>query len=592
MTTGWLAVVLTIIAALHAPAQEADKVEQYRGLLLRRPENAVLFGRLVDAWLAQGEMAGLKQHLEAKATAGGPPDWRLLAVFRGFAGDEAGAITALDEALKKSPEDPATRLARAKALGAVTRFEEALVDLAVAAKDPVVRLEAATLRGKFLARAGHPAQAVTAWQEVIAAHPTDDGLREDLIELEIGEGMLEEAVAAANDLTDKTADPYQKALRRMRVAEILAQAGKKNDAVAAYREVFAVAAESSWLEREVLARVNALFSREDDAAGLRGFYAQLRETYPRRVVVKKEAARSLLVSGEGDEAVAMFREVLKVLPGDRVARDEFIALLESGGRLKDAADEIAALLATADKDAALWEKLAGIRRTLRDQAGLKEAVDKAVALVPANEAGMVAAAAIYQRYGRPDDAQRTLRAAVKTHGLSGEAGEALAVLLANGIAPDEALGLWREMAKTADREGLLRIARSLTANGRAADAYGILATRMAGFAGDPLLLAALCQAAQFADQAGAAVPQALEMVRQAHTPGDLETALRQAITLVSRDKEPRQWLDELTAKAKPCTQELCLLAELHETFGDSIAADRVLKLAQLGGEPLLAAAQR
>ena len=583
---------LTCMVALHAPAQEPDKVEIYRGMLVRRPENPVLFGRFVDAWLAQGEMAGLKAYLEAKATVGGPPDWRVLAVFREFSGDGAGAITALDEALKKAPDDPPTRLARAKALGAATRFEDALTDLAVAARDPAVLLEAGTLRGKLLARAGRPAEAVKAWQEVIAAHPADDGLREDLIELEIGEGMVDEAVAAATDLTDKTADPYQKALRRMRVAEILAQAGRKNEAVAAYREVFAVAAESSWLEREVLARVNALFSREDDAAGLKGFYAQLRETYPRRVVVKKEAARSLLASGEGDEAVAMFRQVLKVLPGDRETRNEFITLLEAAGRLKESADEITALLATAGKDAALWEKLAGIRRTLGDEAGLKDAVDKAVALVPESEGGRVAAAATYQRYGRPDDAQLTLRAAVKTHGLAGEAGEALAVLLANGKSPDEALGLWREMAKTADREGLLRIARSLTANGHAADAYGILASRMAGFAGDPLLLAALCQAAQFADQAGEAVPQALDMVRQAHTPGDLESALRQAITLVARDKEPRKWLAELTAKEHPCTQELCLVAELHETFGDSMEADRVSKMAQQGGEPLLAAAER
>ncbi len=583
---------LTCIAAVHAPAQEADKVEQYRGMLLKRPENAVLFGRLVDAWLEKGEMAGLKELLEAKAAAGGPADWRLLAVFRGYSGDEAGAISALDEALKKSPDDSQTRLARAKALGTASRFEDALADLEIAAKDPAVLMEAGTLRGKFLARAGRPADAVKAWMEVIAAHPADEGLREDLIELEIGEGMLDEAVAAATELADKTADPYQKALRQMRVAEIFAQAGKKNEAVEKYRAVFAVSAESSWLEREVLARVNALFSREDDTAGLRGFYDQLRETYPRRVVVKKEAARSLMASGEGDEAVAMFREVLKVLPGDREARDEFIAMLEGAGRHKDAADEVSALLATADKDAALWEKLAGIRKSLGDEAGVKEAVEKAVALVPEGEAGSISAAAIYERYGRSDDAERCLREAVKSHGLAGEAGDALAASLANRGKADEAVGLWREMAKTADREGLLRIVRSLTANGRAPDAYGILSSRMVDFEGDPLLLAALCQSAQFADQAEGAIPQALDLVRQAKTAGDLETALRQALALVFRAKEPRKWIDELASKANPGTQELCLLAEMQETLGDSIEADRILKKALEGGDPLLAAAQR
>jgi tetratricopeptide (TPR) repeat protein len=592
MKTGSLALGLTCIAALHAPAQEADKTEVYRAMLLKRPENPVLFSRFVDAWLAKGEMAGLGELLETEAADGGPMDWRLLAVFRNFTGDEAGAIAALDEALKATPDDARTRLARAKALGAALRFDDALADLDVAETDAAVAVEAGTLRGKFLARAGKPEAAVKAWVKVIAAHPADEGLREDLIELEIGEGMLDEAVAAARELAEQTADPYKKALRHMRVAEILSQAGKKDDAVAAYTEVFGVSAEGSWLEREVLAKVNALFSREDDSAGLRGFYETLRETYPRRVVVKKEAALSLMASGEADEAVAMFREVLKVLPGDREARDEFIAMLEGAGRLKEAADEVNALLATHDKEAALWEKLATIRKLMDDQDGLRQAVEKTVALMPGDEAGCIAAAAVHERYGFPDEAEKTLRAAAETYGINGEAGEALAVMLVSRGKPDEAVAMWSEMAKTADREGLLRISRSLTAHGHAADAYKLLASRMADFEGDSLLLAALCQAAQFSDQSEDAVPQALELVRAAKTTGDLETALRQAIAIVSRAKEPRKYLDELAAKPEPSTQELCLLAEMHETLGDSIQADRVLTKAIESGDPLMAAAQR
>ncbi len=592
MKTGFVLVGLTCITAIHAPADEAGKVEQYRGMLLKRPENPVLFGRLVDAWLESGEMAGLKAYLEGKAAEGGAMDWRVLAVFRNFAGDEAGAIDALDEALRKAPDDGGTRLARAKALGAASRFEDALADLVAAAGTPELALEAGTLRGKFLARAGRPADAVKAWKEIIAANPKDEGLREDLIDLEIGEGLLDEAVAAARELADQTADPYQKALRRMRVAEILAQAGKKSEAVAEYTGVFGVSAENSWLEREVLARVAALFSREDDVGGLREFHEKLRDAWPRRVAVKKEAARSLLATGEGDEGVAMFREVLKVMPGDRAVRDEFIALLEGAGRLKEAADEISALLATAENDAMLWEKLAAIRKVQGDDAGLKTALDRAVALVPEGEAGRVSAAMLLERYGRAEDAEKTLREAVKTHGAAGEAGDALAVWLANHGKPEEAVALWREMAKTADREGLLRIVRSLTANGRAAESYGILASRAADFPGDPLWLAAICQAAQFADQAEEAIPQAFEWVRQAKTSGDLETALRQAAALVSRAKEPKSWIDQLAAKADPSVQELCLLAELHEAQGDSIEAERLLKKAMEGGDPLLAAAQR
>ncbi len=592
MRSGHALIGLTCVAAIHATAEEPGKVGQYLGLLKKRPENAVLFGRLVDAWLESGEMAGLRERLETGAARGDAMDWRVLAVFRSFTGDEAGAIAALDEAARKAPDDGGTRLARAKALGAASRFEDALADLEAAAKSPDLALEAGTLRGKFLARAGRPADAVKAWQEVIAANPDDEGLREDLIDLEIGEGMLDEAVAAARDLAARTGDPYRKALRRMRVAEILAQAGKRQEAVEEYTAVFGVSADNSWLEREVLARVNALFSREDDPGGLREFHERLRDAWPRRVAVKKEAARSLIATGEGDGGVALFREVLKVMPGDRAARDEFIALLESAGRLKDAADEISALLATGENDAALWEKLAAIRKSQGDADGLKTALGRAVELAPQDEAGRVSAALLLERYGSPDEAEKTLREAAKAHGVAGEAGDALAVWLANHGKPDEAVDLWREVAKTADREGLLRVVRSLAANGRAAESYDILASRAADFRDDPLWLAAVCQAAQFSDKAADAIPQAIEWAKLAKTAGDLDAALRQAAALVSRAEEPREWIDKLASVAEPSIQELCLLAELHESQGDSIEAERVLKKAMEGGDPLLAAAQR
>jgi tetratricopeptide (TPR) repeat protein len=587
--------VILILAAcvfpLHA-GEIPEKAERYRTMLLKKPENAVLFGRMMDAWLEEKELESLKPELELRAKEGGAADWRLLAVFHEHSGDEEAALKALDEAVKLSPEDAATRLARGKALGAALRFDGALEDLALASKDKALEVEASTLRGKLLARAGRPAEAVKAWQELIAANPADEGLKEDLIELEIGEGMLDEAVTAARELAAKTEDPYKKALRRLQVAEILAQAGKKDESLAEYREVFAVSADGSWLEREVLARAGALFGREDDSAGLKEFLAALREAYPRRVAVKKEAAKSLLAAGEGDEAVAMFREVLKVLPGDREVREEFIGLLEGAERPKDAADELAALLETAKDDAVLWERLAGLKKLLGDPAGLKEALDRALALMPADESGDVARARLLERFEKFDEAGKVLADAVAKHGKAGEAGEALAGFLIAREKGDEAIAMWKEMALTADREGLLRIARSLSAHGKASEAFAMLQPRVKDFPDDPLLLAALCQAAQLGDDPEAAVPQALELVRQAKSPTDLDAALRMATGLVSRAKDPRKWLDELAAKKELTLQERCLLSEMHESLGDSIQAEKVLKEAMAGDDTLLAATQR
>ncbi|MCW1926495.1 hypothetical protein OKA05_28345 [Luteolibacter arcticus] len=587
--------VILILAAFAFPLSAGEipeKAERYHTMLLKKPENPVLFGRMLDAWLEEKELEALKPELEERAKAGAAADWRLLAVYHEHSGDEAAALKALDEAVKLAPDDAATRLARGKALGVALRFDAALEDLAVAAKDKALGVEAGTLRGKMLARAGRPAEAVKAWQELIAGNPADEGLKEDLVELEIGEGMLEEAVTAARELAEKTDDPYKKALRRLQVAEILAQAGKKEDSLKEYRDVFAVSAEGSWLEREVLARAGALFSREDDSAGLKDFLGVLREAYPRRVAVKKDAAKAMLASGEEDEAIAMFREVLKVMPGDREVREEFIGLLEGAERPKEAAEELTALIETAKEDVALWERLAALRKALKDDAGLKAALDKAISLTPADEAGQVARARLLERFEKFDDAEKTLREATVKHGKGGEAGEALATFLVARDKGDEAVALWKEMAAAADREGLLRIARSLSAHGKSSEAFAMLQPRVKDFPDDPLLLAALCQAAQLSDSPEAAVPQAMELVKQAKSPTDLDTALRLASSLIARAEEPKKWLDELAAKQELTLQERCLLSEIHETLGDSIAAEKVLKDAMAADDSLLAATQR
>jgi predicted Zn-dependent protease len=587
--------VILLLAACVFPLNAGEipeKAERYRTMLLKKPENPVLFGRMLDAWLEEKELEALKPELEERAKAGAAADWRLLAVYHDHSGDEAAALKALDEAVKLAPNDAATRLARGKSLGVALRFDAALEDLAVAAKDKDLGVEAGTLRGKMLARAGRPAEAVKAWQELIAANPADEGLKEDLVELEIGEGMLEEAVTAARELAEKTDDPYKKALRRLQVAEILAQAGKKEESQKEYRDVFAVSAEGSWLEREVLARAGSLFSREDDSAGLKEFLGGLREAYPRRVAVKKEAAKAMLAAGEEDEAIAMFREVLKVLPGDREVREEFIGLLEGAERPKEAAEELTALLETAKDDVALWERLAVLRKTLKDEAGLQAALDKTISLTADDEAGQVARARLLERFEKFDDAEKILRDAITKHGKGGEAGEALATFLVARDKGDEAVALWKEMAATADREGLLRIARSLSAHGKSSEAFAMLQPRVKDFPNDPLLLAALCQAAQLSDSPEAAVPQAMDLVRQAKSPTDLDTALRFASSLIARAEEPKKWLDELAAKQNPTLQERCLLSEIHETLGDSIAAEKVLKEAMVADDSLLAATQR
>ncbi len=586
----WIALIVSPAWALAAE-EFSETAGRYHGMLLKRPESPVLLGRVVDAWLENGDLAGLGRELEGRAAAGTAEDWRVLAAFHRFRGDDESAAAALDEAVRLAPADAATRLARGRALGDLRRFDEALADLEFAARDAGHAVEAATLRGRWLVRAGRPDEAVKIWRELVEAHPQDEGLREDLVELQLGEGMTDAAVGSARELVEATADPYQRALRHLRLAGILKQAGRPDEAAEAYRRILAVAGDGSWLEREVLAQAAALFPRHGGGDAWRAFLEELREEHPQRVALKKELARSLFAAGSTDEGLAMFREVLRVLPGNREAREELVAMLQEAGRFQEAADEISSLLESAPDDAALWERLAVLRKHLDDQAGAREAVDEALALLPEDEPGAVARARMLVRFERFEEAEKILREAVAAHGKAGEAGAALPTFLVERDRREEAVDFWREMAAGADRDGLLRVAAALGSHGLGAEIFEMLEPRLADFPGDGRFLEALCEAGLWSAEPERAVPYAMDRLNRADGRAEIENALRQTLALISRSRTEVHWRKTLAEKPDKSAAEQGLLVELHERLGDRAAVGTALD-ALAGIDAALAASQR
>jgi tetratricopeptide (TPR) repeat protein len=211
-TYAWLASLMIFGTSVELD----EKSSRYHTMLLKKPESTAVLSRFIDAWLETADQAALTDILKAKAQAGGAADWRVLAAFYEFSGNDSEAIVALNAAVKAGPDDKTTRLARAKLLGKLLLFDKAIDDLSEAAKDPNLELEATTLTGRYLARAGQPDKAVESWGKLIAAHPEDIGLQEDLLDLLIEENLMDQAIATSIKLTAATKDPYQKAIRRLR----------------------------------------------------------------------------------------------------------------------------------------------------------------------------------------------------------------------------------------------------------------------------------------------------------------------------------------------------------------------------------------
>ena len=339
---------LAAIVSLPSRGQEAppEKALKYHEALLKRPDNPTLFDRFVGAWLDEQALDSLDTFLTERAEKNGGQDLAILARHQLRRGQEEQALDTLGKAITALPEQLSLPLERAKILLRSLDFENARKDLKIVAEssDETLSFEASKLIGKSYLREGKPEEAIKTWDTLLAAHPGDEDLLEDLVESAATEGELDQALAYVDKLIATSADPYKKTLRQLRRGDLLAQSGKSDDAIEAYSATLANVGEGSWLEREVLAQIEKTYQRQDRLDDLTAKLIELAEANPRRLLIHRQLAKIEAAQGQVDAAVGRFREVLKRSPGDRELREEFIRLLTDGEKFQEAAEELEKLM--------------------------------------------------------------------------------------------------------------------------------------------------------------------------------------------------------------------------------------------------------
>ena len=133
--------------------------------------------------------------------------------------------------------------------------------------------------------------------------------------------------------------------------------------------------EGTWIEREILARFGKIYLREDNIKGLRDLYQEIREKYPRRISIQKALAHQMAATGEINEAVELFKEVIKITPGNMKNRQEFMNFLEKNEKWEEAKTELTDLLKSRENDPVLWQKLAQLEQQLGNKEGVKDALN-------------------------------------------------------------------------------------------------------------------------------------------------------------------------------------------------------------------------
>jgi tetratricopeptide (TPR) repeat protein len=577
--------VFFLTPALIAPAsaREAppEKALRYHEALLKRPQNAALFDRFYGAWIDEQPVETLDAFLLSQAEKNGGQEWSVLARYQLRRGQEDNALGSFAKAMEALPDDASLPLERAKIRLRRMEFAAAREDLAkvAAGKDEALALEAAKLTGKSWMREGKSDEAVKAWDALLAKHPGDEDLLEDLVESAAAEGEIDQALAYLAKLIVAGADPYKKTLRALRRGDLLAQGGKHDEAVAAYAAALDQVGEGSWLEREVLAQVEKVFRMQDRLDDLTEELKKLAAAHPRRLLIHRQLAKLEAAQGETDSAIGRFREVLKRSPGDRELREEFVRLLTDGERFEDAAAELEKMIELAPADAGLQLQMAALQHRQNKGEAVLAALAKAHELLGRDEGGGIRIASLMFQYGQAAQGEALLKGLIDAQGAGPAPAEALAAEFSRTNRKDEALELLKKVGAADELEVVMRAAGSISALGESETAFGILAAKAEKFAAEPKFLSAMAQTALAANKPVEAIPQVMRLVRLSKQSSELGENIALASRVILAADQVLEWRTTLEGQETRTPAETCLLAALAEGQGDFEAVGKLLETA-------------
>ena len=572
--------VLLIAVCLSStlPGQEvSEETKKYHQMLLRRPQAGLVYDRFYTAWLETGTPEELGAFL-AKQT-GSAADALILALFHEQQGQEPEALKAYQAALSKDAANATAWLARARLEARMLDFTAALASLAEAAKakpSGQMARDIGQLRGRWLLRTGKPEEALKAWRELLAEHVDDEELTEEVIDLQLDEGLHAEAEAQMSALVSRTKDAYTKALRQLRLAEIQGRAGKKEEALKTMGGTLVGTGQGSWIESEVLTQIEAAFRKDENITGLGEHLAKLGAEHPQRVNLQRNQARVLAELGEKDKALALYAALLAKTPGERELRESYLEMLEKFERFKEGVEQTNVLLTQAPEDRELLIRLATLQQRANELPAAKATLEKFLALKSTTEFDHLRVARWHESFERTADATAAYAAMVQAFPASPAAREAQAHYLHRIGQKEPALAIWRELGKTGDVNQLIAVGQALMTRNESAEALELLQTRMAEFETNERFLGLLTNAALSARKDDEAAKWALARVRAITDLNLLDDPLRQVVTATEKEDRRAKMLADLQKLPAPTPQERILMATLLEEEGHTVEAEKAL----------------
>ena len=327
--------------------------------------------------------------------------------------------------------------------------------------------------GRVYQRTQKNEQALAVWNRLEALFPGDARVQEQIAQALADENQPAAALPRFESLAKKATDPFRQVQFAIQAADLKVRLGRSQDALRDFETMLGKLRPDSWLHREVRRKVEDVFLRNDDSAGLVAYYEQWTKKEPDDVEALVRLGRTLAGMGRAAEAHTWFDKAVKLAPSRRDLRLALISQLVQDQKFTEAAAEYQALDQAEPGNPDTIRAWGGLvlRDTSKPQAERKAAAAeiwrKLLVAKPNDPVTTAQVADLLRQAELTDQALALYRKAAALAPANPQYYEYIGEYLHNLKRPDEAKAAWAKIAEGANRNSktLARLSEVLASFG-------------------------------------------------------------------------------------------------------------------------------
>ena len=317
----------------------ARAIVEFEGIIKDKPADALLRLNLSKAYLAANETDKARAML-AEAARLNPRDVESRLLLTGLTLElnmPAEALRHAEEALVLAPDNPGVRMARAQALAATQRYEEASSELDRLARRFPDSREVQVQQGLIAIQQGRLEEAEQILSGLVEGSADDLRALAGLTDIYSAQNQLDQAFSIVDARLG--AEPDSAPLRSLRAVTAM-RAGRLETAVADYERL---ARDNPKSVQALISLGNAYGRQGRLQEGLR-LCEEARGLAPQSLGAKLCIALTLHQLGRPEEAVAAYRHILAQSPTNPIVANNLAYLLAKSGQDLEEATEMAQAL--------------------------------------------------------------------------------------------------------------------------------------------------------------------------------------------------------------------------------------------------------